>query len=52
MEKSHLNRLRLKYPEALEGKETAVLLIPDDYEFMQQELIEELQEKVRNYLPV
>jgi predicted protein tyrosine phosphatase len=50
MEKSHLNRLRLKFPEALEGKQVITLHIPDEYEFMQPELIEELQVKLANYI--
>lgn len=50
MEKSHLNRLRRKFPEALRGKRTVTLLIPDEYEFMQPELIDELQAKVSQYV--
>lgn len=50
MEKSHLNRLRGKFPEALQGKRTITLLIPDEYEFMQAELIDELHAKVSRYL--
>lgn len=50
MEKSHLNRLRLKFPEALEGKRTVTLFIPDDYQFMQPELIDELYSKVSGYV--
>ena len=46
MEKSHLRRLRAKFPEALHGKRTVTLLIPDDYAFMQTELIDELRAKV------
>lgn len=52
MEKSHLHRLRQKFPEALEGKQTVTLLIPDDYEFMQPELIDELYAKVSPYVPL
>ena len=50
MEKSHLNRLRRKFPEALQGKRTVTLLIPDEYEFMQPALIDELQAKVSRYV--
>lgn len=50
MEKSHLNRLRLKFPEAMLGKELVVLHIPDDFEFMQEELIDELRAKVEHLL--
>lgn len=50
MEKSHLNRLKEKYAEVLEEKNVTVLHIPDDYEFMQPELIDELQAKVEPIL--
>ena len=42
MEKSHLNRLRQKFPETLAGKRVVCLHIPDDYTFMQPELVDEL----------
>jgi predicted protein tyrosine phosphatase len=50
MEKSHLQRLRLKFPEAMQGKPVVCLNIPDDYEFMQPELVDELQAKLAPYL--
>jgi predicted protein tyrosine phosphatase len=50
MEKSHLHRLREKYPEAMQGKEVVVLHIPDDFEFMQEELVDELRAKVEHLL--
>src|SRR3954466_9513092 len=50
MEKSHLNRMRRKYPEALEGKRIITLYIPDDYEFMQPELLDELRAKLALYV--
>jgi predicted protein tyrosine phosphatase len=46
MEKSHLNRLRQKYPEALQDKKIVALHIPDEYVLMQPELIDELLAKV------
>jgi predicted protein tyrosine phosphatase len=46
MEKSHLHRIQLKFPEALHGKTVVTLHIPDDYGFMQPELIEELRAKL------
>ena len=46
MEKSHLNRLRLKFPEALAGKRVVTLHIPDDYEFMHPDLIDVLHAKL------
>ena len=50
MEKSHLARLRLKYPEAMAGKRVITLHIPDDYEYMQPELIEELRAKLEPHV--
>jgi predicted protein tyrosine phosphatase len=50
MEKSHLNRVRLKFPEALQGKQTVTLLIPDEYVYMQPELIDELTTQVSRYV--
>jgi predicted protein tyrosine phosphatase len=46
MEKDHLNKLRQRFPEALAGKQVVTLHIPDEYVFMQPELIDELKEKV------
>jgi len=50
MERSHLNRLQRKFGDALAGKRIVTLHIPDDYQFMQPELIDELQTKVGRYL--
>jgi predicted protein tyrosine phosphatase len=50
MEKSHLNRLRLKFPQALQGKRTVTLLIPDEYEYIQPELVEELTAHVSRHV--
>ena len=50
MEKSHLTRLRRKFGDALTGKRVVTLHIPDDYQFMQPELIDELQTKVRQHI--
>ena len=46
MEKSHLQRLRRKFPQALDGKRVVALHIPDEYEFMQPELLDELRGKL------
>ncbi|MEQ1859378.1 MAG: protein tyrosine phosphatase [Chthoniobacteraceae bacterium] len=46
MEKSHLQRLRQKFPDALAGKEIITLHIPDEYEFMAEDLIDELKAKL------
>jgi len=50
MEKSHLERVRRKFPEALHDKQVVCLHVPDDYEFMQPELIEELRAKLSLYV--
>lgn len=50
MERSHLNRLQRKFPEALDEKKVITLQIPDDYQFMQPELLEELRGKLGLYL--
>ncbi len=50
MEKSHLNRVRQKFPDALEGRRIVTLHIPDDYQFMQPDLIDELHAKVSQHL--
>ena len=50
MEKSHLSRLRQKFPEAIAGKEVICLHIPDEYEFMQPDLIDELRAKLSPHL--
>ncbi len=50
MEKSHLDRLRQKFPEALAGKQVVTLHISDDYMFMQPELVDELRTKLAEYV--
>ena len=50
MEKSHLDRIRRKFPQAIRGKRVIALHIPDDYGFMQPELIDELRSKLGPYL--
>jgi len=46
MEKRHRSRLMRQYRQALAGKRVICLDIPDDYAYMQPELIELLQRKV------
>jgi predicted protein tyrosine phosphatase len=50
MEKSHLSRLREKYPEALAGKRVVCLHIPDEFELMQPELLDELRARLAPYV--
>ena len=50
MEKSHLHRLRLKFPAALAGKRVVALHIRDDYEFMHPDLLDELCAKLAPFI--
>src|SRR5260221_9596177 len=43
MEKKHVDRLRTRFGKALEGKNIVCLHIPDDYEFMDPQLIDLLK---------
>lgn len=43
MEKRHLNRLQKKFREEIAGKRVVCLYIPDDYEYMDEELIDRLR---------
>lgn len=51
MEKVHRERLNRKFSHALAGKRIAVLNIPDDYEYMDEALIELLEQRCAHYLP-
>lgn len=46
MEKNHRSKLTRQHRQALAGKRVICLDIPDDYAYMQPELIELLQRKV------
>lgn len=46
MEKKHLSRLRARFGDALDDKPVICLHIPDDYEFMQPELVTLLEAAV------
>jgi predicted protein tyrosine phosphatase len=48
MEKHHRNVIRKKYPEYYNKKKIVCLYIPDDFYFMQPELISILKEKVED----
>lgn len=50
MEKSHLRRLREKFPDALVGKRVVALHIRDDYMFMDLDLIDELHAKLAPFI--
>lgn len=52
MEKSHLNRVRQKFPEALEGKQVVVLGVPDEFDCMEPALIDELAARLSEHVEV
>ncbi len=52
MERKHVRRLKDKFSEALAAKPLYCLDIPDDYRFMDEELIEILKARVSEYVEV
>jgi predicted protein tyrosine phosphatase len=50
MEKAHRNKLSSKFKAYLNGKRIICLDIPDEYEYMQPELVKLLQAKVGKFL--
>ena len=50
MEKKHQRRLQEKFGEQLLGKQMIRLDIPDEYEYMNEELIELLKSSVSEYV--
>ncbi|WP_447931226.1 low molecular weight protein tyrosine phosphatase family protein [Sphingopyxis fribergensis] len=52
MEKTHRNKLQKQYRAALGDARVICLDIPDDYEFMDEALIELLKVKVSRFLPM
>jgi predicted protein tyrosine phosphatase len=52
MEKRHVDRLRDKFADALVGKQLICLHIPDDYDFMEADLVAALKSKLTGYIEV
>lgn len=50
MEKAHRSRLSTRFNKHLKGKRVICLDIPDEYEFMQPELVRLLEAKVASFL--
>ena len=50
MEKAHRNKLTKQYKRYLNGKRIICLDIPDDYDYMQPELVKLLEKKAALYL--
>lgn len=51
MENAHRNKLRNKFKAQLKDKQVVCLDIPDDYDYMDPELIHLLKTKVPRHLP-
>jgi predicted protein tyrosine phosphatase len=52
MEKGHMQKLRERCSGDLAGKRIVTLHIPDEYEFMAEDLIDELRAKLAGHLEV
>lgn len=50
MEQKHKNRLKAEFTRILEHKPIYVLDIPDEYQYMDPELVDELENSVSAYL--
>ena len=50
MEKAHRSKLKRQFPRQLSGRRVVCLDIPDDFEFMQPELIALLEKRMAPYL--
>ena len=50
MEQKHKNRLKAEFTRMLEHKPIHVLDIPDEYKYMDPELVQELESVVGAYL--
>ncbi len=50
MEQKHKNRLKAEFTRMLDHKPVHVLDIPDEYKYMDPELVQELETVVRAYL--
>jgi len=52
MEKAHRNKLSTKFRKYLKGKRVICLDIPDDYDFMDPDLVRLLEARVPRHLPM
>ena len=52
MEKSHKNKITKKYRDLLKGKRLIVLDIPDNYGYMDEDLIKMLKSKVHRFVQI
>jgi predicted protein tyrosine phosphatase len=51
MEKTHRAKLQRRFRAAFKGARVLCLDIPDNYAFMQPELVQLLKDKLRRYFP-
>ncbi len=51
MERAHRNKLSKKFRSFLRGQRVICLEIPDEYDYIQPELIEVLRQRVTRHLP-
>lgn len=51
MDRGHLNKLRKRLGRAYEAKRVICLNIPDEFEFMDPDLVKLLEARVSRYLP-
>jgi predicted protein tyrosine phosphatase len=52
MEKSHLQKIRVRFRDELEGKQVITLHIRDEYAFMAEDLLDELKAKLAGHLTI
>jgi predicted protein tyrosine phosphatase len=52
METKHMDRIRQNFSASLEGKQLICLHVPDDYDYLEAELIELLKSKLSAYIEV
>lgn len=50
MEKRHVARLREKFRDEISGKKVVTLHVPDDYEYMDEALVDRLRDGVSSHL--
>jgi len=51
MEKKHRQQLQQRFPEIYHQKQIVVLDIPDEFQFMDEELIQMIENSVNPFLP-
>jgi predicted protein tyrosine phosphatase len=52
MERSHRNKVQKRFGREIKNKRLICLDIPDEYEFMDQDLVDMLQARMRRHLPM